>query len=507
MFRYACFLSFICICLFLAACSGEGTSEPIQYPREFSVETSSSMAETSSFEIPESSEAQSSSSSTSFLCIIGTEENCEYGTLTDERDGHVYKTMKIGDQEWMADDLYYRIKSCYHDNCAAYEQHYYSWKTAMDSVGVFSTNGVGCGFGRMCSPDYPVRGICPAGWHLPSNFEIEQMISELGKLREFAAQGGDSSTEVLFVKQFLTHLEFWSSTEENWYSAPILTCGKESCSLFPATSFKTNKVNVRCIKGQNAEQNMDKLLSSSSQNSSSSEIKSSSSVIIVPCKTETDDKCEYGTLVDERDGQAYKTVRIGNQIWMAENLNYAYLQPTSTLDSSSWCYDNDPVNCEKYGRLYLWSAAIDSAALFSINGKGFGYGDDCGTLARPKKCSPDIPLRGACPSGWHLTSTEEWLDLLFAIDGDLASLLKSRNEWPDDLGGRDAFGFGALPSGMASSRGNTVSYWQLGEYTDFWTSVGESTTAWTSGVLSEDDFSWKWDALPVRCIKDVLENE
>jgi len=236
--------------------------------------------------------------------------------------------------------------------------------------------------------------------------------------------------------------------------------------------------------------------------SSSSENKSSSSVAIISCKTETEDDCEYGTFVDGRDGQTYKTVRIGNQIWMAENLNYAYLQPTSTLDSSSWCYDNDPENCKKLGRLYLWSAAIDSAALFSINGKGFGYGDDCGTLARPKKCSPDIPLRGVCPSGWHLTSTEEWLDLLFAVDGDLANLLKSRNEWPNGLGGEDAFGFGVLPSGMASSRGNTVSYWQLGEYTDFWTSGGESTTAWTSGVLSEDDFSWKWDALPVRCIRD-----
>ncbi len=57
---------------------------------------------------------------------------------------------------------------------------------------------------------------------------------------------------------------------------------------------------------------------------------------------------------------------------MAENLNYAYLQPTSTKDSSSECYNNSPDSCAKYGRLYLWSAAMDSAAIFSKDGK------DCG---------------------------------------------------------------------------------------------------------------------------------
>ena len=61
---------------------------------------------------------------------------------------------------------------------------------------------------------------------------------------------------------------------------------------------------------------------------------------------------------DDRDGQTYKTVKIGSQWWMAENLNYAYLQPTASEDSSSFCYNNLPENCEKYGRLYLWSAMI-----------------------------------------------------------------------------------------------------------------------------------------------------
>ena len=60
----------------------------------------------------------------------------------------------------------------------------------------------------------------------------------------------------------------------------------------------------------------------------------------------------FGFFEDSRDGQVYRTVQIGTQIWMAENLNYAYLQKTTTEDSSSFCYNDSTEYCEKYGRLY-----------------------------------------------------------------------------------------------------------------------------------------------------------
>lgn len=59
----------------------------------------------------------------------------------------------------------------------------------------------------------------------------------------------------------------------------------------------------------------------------------------------------FGTLVDERDGQTYRTTKIGDQVWMAENLNFPV--------KGSYCYDNTLVNCEIYGRLYTWEAAQD----------------------------------------------------------------------------------------------------------------------------------------------------
>jgi uncharacterized protein (TIGR02145 family) len=117
-----------------------------------------------------------------------------------------------------------------------------------------------------------------------------------------------------------------------------------------------------------------------------------------------------GTFTDPRDNKTYKTAKIGEQVWMAENLNYEA--------EGSMCYDDEEANCQKYGRLYDWKTA-----------------------------------KKACPSGWHLPSNAEWDKLLHYVDG--TSGTKSPHESKTAgkyLGAKDKdctdnYGFSALRGG------------------------------------------------------------
>lgn len=142
--------------------------------------------------------------------------------------------------------------------------------------------------------------------------------------------------------------------------------------------------------------------SDGSSSLSSSSAKSSGSVYRSgPCKVETDENC----FKDDRDGQTYKIVKIGDQVWMAENLNYE--TPASS------CYNDSVEYCEKYGRLYTWAVAMDSAGTWSTNGKGCGYGRTC----RVASAGSATLVRGVCPDGWHLPTQAEWDTLFTAVGG------------------------------------------------------------------------------------------
>ena len=203
--------------------------------------------------------------------------------------------------------------------------------------------------------------------------------------------------------------------------------------------------------------------SSSSVKLSSSSVASSSSILVEYVDPSTVVK---GTMTDERDGQTYKTVKIGTQTWMAENLNYAYTDvPYNysgyTSDSTSWCYSNAAANCTKYGRLYTWAAAMDSVGTWSANGKGCGYS---------KTCSPTYPVRGVCPEGWHLPTQTEWKTLFTAVGGSSTAgkMLKSTSGWNSSGNGTDAYSFSALPAGLRNYNG----YYNFeGYYAYFWSST------------------------------------
>lgn len=221
--------------------------------------------------------------------------------------------------------------------------------------------------------------------------------------------------------------------------------------------------------------------------------------------SETEDNCEYGTLLDERDNQKYKTVKIGTQTWMAENLNYAYTGvkfregTNHESDSTSWCYNNDVSNCDKYGRLYTWSAVMDSAAQFSINA-----GTECGF---GKACTPNSPHRGICPEGWHVPTSEEYGTLYDYIGKSsiIGLLLKSTSGWYSGGNGTDKFCFSVLPAGRKlddgdfGGEGEFTNLWTATEYDSYFARVIYFYHFYSSADQSNDNMS---RGQSLRCLKD-----
>lgn len=180
-------------------------------------------------------------------------------------------------------------------------------------------------------------------------------------------------------------------------------------------------------------------------------------------------------------GKTYKTVKIGSQVWMAENLNYDV--------SGSKCYGKKEINCSIYGRLYDWATA-----------------------------------KTVCPSGWHLPKNADWDKLCRYVDSTsgketpyesqtAGEYLKSKSGWTDLKGnsagnGTDEFGFSALPGGFGTSDNafyglnNFGSWWSASEYED------DSDYAYSRYIYySYNSVDYNHDdkqlsLLSVRCVKD-----
>ena len=467
------------------------------------VESSSSATSSSASDLVSSGE-ESSSSVGEFDWSIPKEAylnpDISYGEITDARDGQVYKTVKIGNQTWMAENLNYAdsVKtpsllghSWCHDNdpkkCKV-AGRLYDWAAAIDTEKLYDDgDGIDCGIGAYCEVPDNTQGICPDGWHLPKSAEWKTLLaaagtknlkSQWGWLDDEAGTDSVGFSAVAYgYRKESTGLNrdvgeeacFWSATD---YSEVHAYSYRMSRGV--KSDYKDYGFSIRCVKNE------------AGVISSSSSIASSSSVMLAAlCKTETEDNCEYGTLTDSRDGRTYKTVVIGAQTWMAENLNF------ETDDSE--CYDNDASNCEKYGRLYSWGTAMDGAGAFSENGKGCGNANTC---------LETFPVRGICPSGWHLPDKYEWETLFIAARGytRAGKILKSQSGWGDGGNGSDAVGFSVLFDGLGASVDDSRAH--------FWTSTETSgEVAYWIGFRGVNDYVTnlefdKDNFVYVRCLKD-----
>jgi len=341
-----------------------------------------------------------------------------------------YRTVVIGTQTWMAENLNCNVEGskCYDNNVANCDKYgrLYDWETA--------------------------KTVCPSGWHLPSDEEWDDLIDSIGDAntadRYLKATSGwcnNGNGEDTYGFSALPSGSYyygdfgtvgksghwWSSSDyihfQTMYYSNVgvgIVSGGDRAALY----------SVRCIKGS----------SSSTLRSSSSRVASSSSAAKPEgCDVEHIDNGGSGC-----DISGYKTVVIGTQNWMAENLNCD--------KSGSKCYGNNTANCDKYGRLYDWNIA-----------------------------------KTVCPSGWHLPSDDEWKKLINYVESDngcsscAGRYLKATIGWckygagsGKSGNGTDKYGFSALPGGYSYSDLRNLG---VGEYGHWWTSYSDY-----SGIIRRD---------------------
>jgi uncharacterized protein (TIGR02145 family)/uncharacterized repeat protein (TIGR02543 family) len=234
-------------------------------------------------------------------------------------------------------------------------------------------------------------------------------------------------------------------------------------------------------------------------NGTASFANANSAATTVTLSTNATIRANFGeTFTDNRDGKEYRWVQIGNQVWMAENLNY-YVE-------SSICYDNDPANCAKYGRLYDWSTAMGIDAKYNNGGWNGGAGNDENHTGIYWN-GGDVNHTGICPAGWHIPSDAEWSTLMDSVGGSstAGTKLKATSGWNDHGNGTDQYGFSALPGGSGSSNGNfdiagNNGYWWSATESDFLYADRRHMYYYYEEVRGGDYY--KAARFSVRCVMD-----
>lgn len=165
----------------------------------------------------------------------------------------------------------------------------------------------------------------------------------------------------------------------------------------------------------------------------------------VPVKFRLNPDIDYGTMIDPRDGQTYATVKIGNKVWMAQNLNFKGYKNKADEDSTLManlsgghiCNSKKEAHCDVCGRLYDWAAVMNlNESMDSVTAKAMIVD----------------PHQGICPDGWHIPSTDEFEHIIteyYSSNTDkTADMLRSRQGWGKSVPDKDPVGFSALPCGI-----------------------------------------------------------
>lgn len=398
-------------------------------------EQSSSSIASSSSSVRSSSSVKSSSSSAESSSSYVPPSGISYGKMTDPRTpAFSYRTVEIGNRTWMAENMAWQKANsfCYGGdthNCEIYGR-LYVWEDT--------------------------KNLCPEGWSLPSKEEWEQLVSSVGganqagkALKTTSGWKKNGNGTDLYGFSALP-AGYWSNY---WGEGGERYFGLEGAAHFwSATATESGSNSAYGLKLENSADS-----ASMSKYNVTGDYYYALSVRCI---------LDENYFVDNRDGKTYRMVKIGDQTWMAQNLNYAG-------GNNSWCYEDDSKNCDKYGRLYDWNTA-----------------------------------KSVCPEGWHLPTIGAIDSLInhageYHPDNDVEKGLKSAEGWnsPEE-NGDDYWHFSVIPGGGWDSK---FEYQGEGSAAYFWSNTEEKSQVWIWSIGYAAELKWKDNKdsrLSVRCQKN-----
>ena len=424
-----------------------------------------------------------------------TDEN----TFVDPRDGQKYRMITLGGHTWMAQNLNFETKDSWPaTTCSKYGRIYYGYDV-IDSAGKYTRDGKACKSFKDCIAKSPIQGICPPGWHLPTKSEMDSLTLEIGNGFYVPNPFIDGYIGDYYGFSAVPTEDYWRTLEYEWWGGEADSLGNElhclmsNANLDPksewnkCTARASNQHPVRCVLDSTLEKPVVPTVHPYRRSK------------VAACKTMTYDVCEYRTLKDERDGQAYKTVKIFDQWWMTEDLRY---NPDDSCNSAM-----DTV-CKKNGQKYSWSFLMDAEGIFS---------DDAVGCFDTTMCKPSSRVRGICPEGWRVPNIKDWDHLVVNLGGSLdlaitsgianknkgiffdypfkiAQALVRRGHWSSkDVRTYDAFGFGVYDNFSA----NKSVYWTSDENSRYQAYL---VNFWYGGFF-QIKAADKRNEYGVRCIK------
>ena len=308
-----------------------------------------------------------------------------------------------------------------------------------------------------------------------SSSVTESPLTSSGQAPQSAESDGSSSSEKAVDGSSSSDGKTSSSSgkvESSSSSSSSDVVAESSSSEKSSSSVAESSSSVESSSSE--EQSSSSVVESSSsvaESSSSLEIESSSSITLSSSSETPTVKSIYdaenNTLTDLRDNQVYKTVTIGEQIWMAENLNYDY-----KAGSKSFCYNDSTKYCDSYGRLYV------------------------------KEIKDTV-----CPDKWHLPDSLEW-EKIIQIAGWKNGPLKADSSWAPwqnkETNGTNETGFSALAAGMRTALGS--GYGEINRKARFWM-AGKINRHVAIDIFNDEapDYLFTSDGVPaysIRCLKD-----